>query len=330
MRQDVRRWFTRRTYNASLYTAAGLADARQASPGTLRISVVLPALDEERTVGDIVSAIRADLMDEVALVDELVVIDAGSSDRTAAVAAAAGATVVDLGSVLPDHGRLPGKGEALWKSLYATTGDLVVFVDADLEDFSSHFVVGLLGPLIADPTVQYVKATYDRPLLTEAGVVPTGGGRVTELLARPLLNAYWPRLAGFVQPLSGEYAGRRRALEQVPFVSDYGVELGLLIDLLDRVGLDGLSQVDLGQRVHRHQTDAALGRMAGQVLQTALSRLPGPARPAPSRSLTQFVRGVDGGYELVTSDVAVTERPPMIEVPEYVASRRPEVVELTG
>ncbi len=330
MRQDVRRWFTRRTYDASQFTATGLAEARRLELGRPRVSVVLPALDEERTVGDIVSAIRADLMDEVELVDELVVVDSGSTDRTAAVAAAAGATVVDLGTVLPAHGRLPGKGEALWKSLFVTTGDLVVFVDADLEDFSSHFVVGLLAPLITDPTVQYVKATYDRPLLTEEGVVPTGGGRVTELLARPLLNAYWPRLAGFVQPLSGEYAGRRHALEQVPFVSGYGVELGLLVDLLDRVGLDGLSQVDLGQRVHRHQSDAALGRMAGQVLQTALSRLPGPARAAPARSLVQFHRDPDGRYELVTSDVAVTERPPMIEVPEYVASRRPEVVELTG
>lgn len=330
MRQDVRRWFRRRTYDAAAFAAADLADTRLRGAAMPRISVVLPALDEERTVGAIVAAIRRELMEVVPLVDELVVIDSGSTDRTAAVAASAGAVVADLSSILPEHGCVAGKGEALWKSLYVTSGDILVFVDADLEAFSPHFVVGLLGPLLTDPGVQYVKATYDRPLLTQDGVVPTGGGRVTELLARPLLNASWPRLAGFVQPLSGEYAGRRSALEQVPFVSGYGVEFGLLVDLLDLVGLDALAQVDLGQRVHRHQSDAALGRMSGQVLQAALSKTTGPGRPKPATSLTQFQRNTAGGYELVDSNVAVSQRPPMAQVPEYIVRRRPEVVELTG
>jgi glucosyl-3-phosphoglycerate synthase len=227
------------------------------------------------------------------------------------VAAAAGARVVSVDTVLPRHGSRPGKGEALWKSLHVTSGDLLVFIDADLVAFDPRFVVGLLGPLLTDPTVGYVKALYDRPLTTTDGIVPSGGGRVTELVARPLLNAFWPELAGFVQPLSGEYAGRRELLEQVPFVSGYGVELGLLVDLVALAGLDALAQVDLGTRQHTHQADAALGRMAGQILQTALARRPGTERP--ERELLQFLRTADG-LEGVTWDVGVVQRPPMRSV----------------
>jgi glucosyl-3-phosphoglycerate synthase len=306
MRPDVHRWLRRRTYTATTWTAADLAVARR-DRGTT-VSVVLPALDEEPTVGAIVRAIREALVEDAPLVDEVVVVDSGSADRTAAVAAAAGARVVDTTTVLPGHGRVPGKGEALWKGLHATSGDLVVFVDADLVGFDPQFVVGLLGPLLTDPGVGYVKALYDRPLSTAEGIVPSGGGRVTELLARPLVNAWWPELAGFVQPLSGEYAGRRELLEQVPFVSGYGVEFGLLVDLAELAGIDALAQVDLGTRRHSHQSDAALGRMAGQILQTALARRPTAA--APGAELLQFLWTADG-VEAVSWDVSVTERPPM-------------------
>ncbi|RBY77688.1 glucosyl-3-phosphoglycerate synthase [Geodermatophilus sp. TF02-6] len=316
MRSDVRRWLNQRTYTADTWQAGELLAAKQERDTT--VSVVLPALDEERTVGGIVAALRAALVERCPLVDEVVVVDSGSSDRTAEVAAAAGARVVHVASVLPGHGTRPGKGEALWKSLHATAGELLVFVDADLIAFDPKFVVGLLGPLLTDPTVGYVKALYDRPLTTPEGIVPSGGGRVTELVARPLLNAFWPELAGFVQPLSGEYAGRRELLEQVPFVSGYGVELGLLVDLVALAGLDALAQVDLGTRQHSHQTDAALGRMAGQILQTALARLPGAARP--ESELLQFLRTADG-LEEVTWDVSVVERPPMRAV--RAARRRP-------
>ncbi|RFU21332.1 glucosyl-3-phosphoglycerate synthase [Geodermatophilus marinus] len=309
MRPDVRHWFGTRTYTAGTWRAAQLLE-RKADGGTT-VSVVLPALDEERTVGDIVAALRRALVEDCPLVDEVVVVDSGSTDRTAQVAATAGATVVTAADVLPAHGGRPGKGEALWKSLHATTGDLVVFVDADLIGFDPQFVVGLLGPLLTDPAIGYVKALYDRPLTTVDGIVPSGGGRVTELLARPLINAFWPELAGFVQPLSGEYAGRRDLLERVPFVSGYGVELGLLVDLAALAGLDALAQVDLGTRRHGHQPDAALGRMAGQVLQTALARRPGGGRPATE--LLQFLRTADG-LEGVTWDVGVAERPPMRSV----------------
>lgn len=306
MRADIRAWLHHRTYTAGDWSPAELLRAKREHGTT--ISVVLPALDEEVTVGSIVTALRRALVDAHPLVDELVVVDSGSRDRTAEVAARAGAHVVHVDAVLPQYGRIAGKGEALWKSLYVTRGDLVVFVDSDLVAFDPRFVVGLLGPLLTDPTVGYVKGLYDRPLNTVAGLVPSGGGRVTELLARPLLNAWWPQLAGFVQPLSGEYAGRRSLLESVPFASGYGVEFGLLVDVAELAGVDAMAQVDLGTRHHGHQSDAALGRMAGQILQTALARrgLGGTS----SAELLQFLRSGDG-VEAVVWDVGVVERPPM-------------------
>ncbi|MDQ3734902.1 MAG: glucosyl-3-phosphoglycerate synthase [Actinomycetota bacterium] len=314
MDSDVRDWFRRRTYRVTDFDLPSLVHAKQRSHD--RISVVLPALNEEPTVGEIVRRVRSCLIEEHRLVDELVVIDSGSQDGTAAAARRAGAKVISAHDVLPCHGRWPGKGDALWKSLFATTGDIVVFLDADMIDFDPSFVTGLVGPLLADPDLGYVKGLYDRPLQTLHGIAPEGGGRVTELIARPLLNALWPELAGFVQPLSGEYAARRRLLEAVPFASGYGVEIGLLIDLLELAGLDALAQIDLGVRRHGHQSQPALGRMAGQILHTALRRAPdGPGTPAKS-TLTQFIR-VEDGHEYVDWDVATRDRPPIRSLPEY-------------
>ncbi|KQS68863.1 glucosyl-3-phosphoglycerate synthase [Modestobacter sp. Leaf380] len=320
MRADVRALLEDRTTRAADHDPRQLLAAKQR--GRTSVSVVLPARDEERTVGAIVGTLRRAWQQEIPLVDEIVVVDSDSTDDTARVAAAAGARVVAVDSVLPELGRLPGggKGEALWKSLAATTGDLLVFLDADLVDVDPGYVAGLLGPLLSDPSVGFVKGVYDRPLLTSEGLVPTGGGRVTELLARPLLNALWPELAGVVQPLGGEYAGRRTLLEQVPFVSGYGVEFGLLVDLTRLAGVRTLAQVDLGTRRHGHQSDAALGRMAGQVLQTALSRLPGGA-PVTAADLLQFVR-TDEALEAVGWDVGVVERPPMAQVRAAAGRRR--------
>ena len=316
MRTDVVQWLLRRTYRAPSYSARGVLEDKQRDGCT--VSVVLPALDEEPTVGAIVAAIRTNLVERLPLVDELLVMDSGSTDRTAQVAAEAGARVVHVDEVLPGLGHVPGKGEALWKSLYVSDGDVVVFLDSDVRSFDPHFVVGLLGPLVTEPAVGYVKALYDRPMATAEGLLPTGGGRVTELTARPLIGALWPHLSGFVQPLSGEYAGRRRLLEQVPFTSHYGVEFGLLVDLAELAGLDALAQVDLGTRQHAHQTDAALGRMAAQILQTALARC--PQLRVPGDELVQFVRnGTE--VEAVPWDVGVVERPPMATVPEYRARR---------
>lgn len=322
MQPRIQQWFERRTSALADWPIAGVLAAKRAEG--LTVAVVLPALNEDATVGPIVAAIRAALMEQVALVDELVVVDSGSTDRTAEVAAEAGARVVHRDEILPRLPAAGGKGEVLWRSLAATSSDLLVFIDADLEQFRADVVVGLLGPLLADHRVDLVKGLYDRPLRAGETVLPAGGGRVTELVARPLLNLHWPELVGVVQPLAGEYAGRRTLLERLPFPCGYGVEIAMLIDTLALSGLDAIAQVDLGTRHHRHQDDAALGRMAAQVAAAALARVgrvdPGRAHPAEPTTLTQFTR-VDGEVEPETHDVTGRERPPIITVPEYLAHR---------
>ncbi|MBT2539321.1 glucosyl-3-phosphoglycerate synthase [Streptomyces sp. ISL-44] len=314
MLEEVERWLADRSWSAADRPLDQLLDRKRAAGTT--VSVVLPALDEEATVGAIVEVIRRELMEglPVPLVDELIVIDSGSSDATAEVAAKAGAHVVHRDDILPRIPALPGKGEVLWRSLLAATGDIVCFVDADLRDFSSTFVSGIVGPLLTEPDVQFVKAMYDRPL----GDAPGQGGRVTELVARPLLNLHWPRLAGFVQPLGGEYAVRRSLLERLPFPVGYGVELGLLVDALHTVGLDALAQVDVGVRLHRHQDGQALGRMAAAIYRTAQLRLSRGHLVRPE--LTQFERGPDG-FVPHTYPVDTEERPPMLGIKEYALRR---------
>ncbi|MEV6317459.1 glucosyl-3-phosphoglycerate synthase [Streptomyces sp. NPDC051776] len=349
MLEEVEHWLEHRSWSAADRPLSRLLAAKRNAGAAGTVSVVLPALDEEATVGPIVETIRRELMSEaVPLVDELVVIDSGSTDRTAEVAAAAGACVVHRDTILPRLPAEPGKGEVLWRSLLVTSGEIVCFVDADLRAFSASFVSGIVGPLLTEPDVQLVKAMYDRPL-SEGGALESGGngaaagggaresggngaeqgrrlgpaeqgGRVTELVARPLLNLHWPRLAGFVQPLGGEYAVRRSLLEQLPFPVGYGVELAMLIDALDLAGLDALAQVDVGVRLHRHQDGQALGRMAATIYRTAQARLARGHLVRPV--LTQFDR-TDEGFTPTVHDVAAEERPPMTTVPEYRARRAP-------
>jgi glucosyl-3-phosphoglycerate synthase len=310
--EEVERWLSTRSWSLTDRPLHRIMAAKQRTGQ--RVSVVLPALNEEETVGDIVSVIRHDLVRQVPLVDEIVVVDSGSTDRTSQVAAAAGATVVHRDEILPRLPALPGKGEVLWRSLLVTTGDIVCFIDADLKEFSSDFVSGIVGPLLTDPEVDLVKGMYDRPLGGAAGQ----GGRVTELMARPLLNMHWPQLAGFVQPLGGEYAARRSLLEQLPFPVGYGVELGMLVDALHLVGLDALAQVDVGVRKHRHQDGQALGRMSAAIYRTAQLRLARGHMIRPA--LTQFERG-ETGFEPRTYSVDTEERPPMREITEYMKRR---------
>ncbi|MGW3327050.1 glucosyl-3-phosphoglycerate synthase [Streptomyces virginiae] len=314
MLEEVERWLADRSWSAADRPLDQLLDRKRAAGTT--VSVVLPALDEEATVGAIVEVVRRELIEglPVPLVDELVVVDSGSADRTAEVAAKAGARVVHRDEILPRLPALPGKGEVLWRSLLATDGDIVCFVDADLRDFSASFVSGIVGPLLTDPDVHFVKAMYDRPL----GDTPGQGGRVTELVARPLLNLHWPQLAGFVQPLGGEYAVRRSLLERLPFPVGYGVELGLLVDALHTVGLDALAQVDVGVRLHRHQDGQALGRMAAAIYRTAQVRLSRGHLVRPE--LTQFERGPEG-FVPRTYPVDTEERPPMAGIEEYALRR---------
>lgn len=291
---------TIRTFHLHQFDRRQLAAAK----GDVRISVCLPARNEEATVGPIVTALHRQLMELVPLIDEILVIDDHSTDATARVAASAGARVVDASSVLTGHGDGHGKGEALWKSLHEATGDLVVWCDADVRDFDVRFVVGLVGPLIVDPTVDFVKGFYERPV--RAGV---GGGRVTELTARPLLSMFFPELTGIVQPLAGEYAGRRSVLERLPFVVGYGVDVALLIDVSRARGISALAQVDLGVRHHRNRTLDELGPQALAVAQAILGRA-----GVISSQATSLLRP---GAPPVT--VAVFERPPLIDIEGYPA-----------
>src|SRR5438874_4038049 len=266
-------WYDRRTYRHQRYADLGaLVDAKRARG--VSVSVCLPTRNEASTVGPIVEGIRHALMQRVPLVDEVVVVDSMSTDGPVEAAREAGAVVHQDRDVLPELEPLGGKGDALWKSLFVLSGDLFVFIDADIRNFDPHCVYGLLGPLLLEDGVDYVKAYYERPIGVASGELEaTGGGRVTELVARPLINLFFPWLAGVVQPLSGEYAGTREAFSSVPFFTGYGVEFGLLVDIAERVGLDRIAQVDLDVRVHRNQAVPELSRMAVGVVQAAMLRL---------------------------------------------------------
>ncbi|MGP8000469.1 MAG: glucosyl-3-phosphoglycerate synthase [Streptosporangiaceae bacterium] len=278
-----------------------------------RVSVVIPARDEQRTVGRVVSTLRQALVTELPLVDEIVVMDSDSADATGSVAERAGATVHRAKDVGPGLGTYPGKGEALWKSLLVTDGDLLVFVDADLTRWGPHFVTGLLGPLLADPQVRLVKGFYERVRSERDGSTSTEGGRVTELVARPLLSLWWPELAAVVQPLAGEWAARRSLMESLSIPVGYGVELSTLLDTAARYGLDALAQVDLGSRAHKHQADHDLAVMAAELLVVAEARRAQPATPPPDAVLRQFVR-CGGVAQPRLRPIPVRERPPLVTV----------------
>lgn len=290
-----------------------------AERGDTTVSVCLPARNEESTVGTIVRTLRTDLL-EPGAIDEIVVLDDHSSDGTATRAAAAGARVVDAETVLASHGAGHGKGEVLWKSLYVTDSDVVIWCDSDITEFGSRFVSGLLGPLICEPGVDFVKGHYHRPEREREG-----GGRVTELVARPLLSLFFPELSGLNQPLSGEYGGRRSVLERLPFIKGYGVEVGLLIDLVRQFGADGLVQVDLDVRHHRNRTLTQLGPQAMAIAQTILRRVDpelvgeiGHLRYPPDLAgLRSEEPAAEPGEEPHDVLVDVGERPPMIELDEY-------------
>jgi glucosyl-3-phosphoglycerate synthase len=308
----------------SFHHADHTRDELLAAKGSSTVSVCLPARNEEATVGRIVEVLVRDAV-EPGLVDELVVIDDHSVDATAQVARDAGARVVDAGSVLPEFGRGHGKGEVLWKSLHVTHGDLLLWCDADLSDFSAHLVTGLLGPLLCEPDVELVKGFYHRP---EADGV--GGGRVTELVARPLLSLLFPALAGLYQPLSGEYGGRRSVLERLPFVQGYGVEVGILLHYLRQRGTTGLVQVDLQERRHRNRPLEDLGPQAMAVAQTILRHaqsagLHGPEGTAPIPAVAELLRPGRPPHA-----VDVSERPPMIEVAAYLELLRDRGVDEDG
>jgi glucosyl-3-phosphoglycerate synthase len=290
-----------RTFRHGDFSASRLAEEKDRRGHV--VSVCLPARDEAATIGPIVEQIQHHLVEGCGLVDEVLVLDDHSIDATARVAASAGARVLAVDAVLPELGPGEGKGEALYKSVAAAEGDLIAWCDSDIVDFGPHFVVGLLGPLLARADSQVVKGFYDRPV----GGRAHGGVRVTELMARPVIAAHFPHLSSIVQPLSGEYAGRRALLERLSFVQGYGVDLGLLVDIADLEGTAAIAQVDLGLRRHRNRSLDELGPQALAVLQTALDRA--------GRPLTRAATLVRPDLEPV--EVGIGERPPLVEVSGY-------------
>ncbi len=292
---------TARFVEACDYLPEDLAERKQAQG--LRVTVCIPAKDEQATIGAIVGVIYHDLVDNVGLVDEILVMDDSSDDATSLAARASGATVVPVSSVLPELGRSHGKGNALWRGLHVANGELIVYIDADISGFTSDYITGLLGPLLCDPEVAFTKACYDRPFAGN----PTGGGRVTELVARPLISQFFPQLAGIVQPLSGEYAGRVSVLRQIPFATGWGVEIAMLIDLDALVGSDAIAQVDLGVRHHKHQEIHALGRQAYAIQTTVLRRA---GVDESTEASVPFVRATVGRTTEVVA-INVGEHPPL-------------------
>jgi len=253
--------------------------------------------------------------------------DSNSTDRTREIALSLGIPVYIHQQLLPEYGARVGKGEALWKSLLVTKGDILIWIDSDIVNIHPRFVYGVLGPLLTNEKIQFVKGFYQRPLRTGRRVQSTGGGRVTELTARPLLNLFYPELSGIIQPLSGEYGGRRKALEQLTFFSGYGVETGLLIDVFEKFGLNAIAQVDLLERIHHNQPLQALSKMSFLIMQTVLRKLETRFNRAMLEEVNKtmkFIRYQNGSYYLDVQELPELERPPMIEIKEYLEKFYPQ------
>lgn len=302
-------WFDRRTYAWGRWHLDDLLTAKRAAGS--RVSVVIPARDESPTIGDVVGRLNDAFVVASDLVDELVVIDGDSSDDTGRIARDAGAVVHPLGSIRPDLGARRGKGEALWKAQFVTSGDVLVFIDADLTEWDTHFVTGLLGPVLTDQATALVKGFYERPFRSAEADDPHGGGRVTELVARPLLALTRPDLTHVVQPLAGEWAVRREVFAGLSVPVGYGVDVAALVDVHDRLGMDAIAQVDLGRRAHSHQSLSDLGPMAAQVMAAVLGR---SGRAVGAQALLrQFVPHGEG-LTASSCEVDLGERPPAEEV----------------
>ena len=294
-------WYERRTFHHQAFPADRLARERI---GTA--SVLLPARNEAPTIGPIVEALVP--LRERGVIDQIAVLD-DSTDGTGDIAADLGAEVYAQSALRPEYGEVLGKGDAMWRGMSIARGDVVCFLDADSEDFGPHFALGLLGPVLTDERISFVKGFYRRPLRLEGMRLPTGGGRVTELTARPLLNRFFPELAGFLQPLAGEIAARREVLEQIPFACGYGVDIAMLVDVWRRVGIDALAQVDLDVRQNQHQPLTDLGPMAAAVLAAIVRRIEEDGR-LDGAGDPGFLAPAPDGHGLVERGARYCERPP--------------------
>lgn len=315
----VDKWFAENTFHASEFEDLKYLLSLKEKQN-LTISLALPALNEEETVGKVIKTIKNALMIRMPLLDEIILIDSNSTDRTRQIVEKLGVPVYIHQKTLPQYGARKGKGEALWKSLYCTSGDIVIWIDTDIVNVHPRFIYGLIGPLLLRPEIDFVKGFYRRPLKVGNKMQAGSGGRVTELTARPLLNLFYPELSGIVQPLSGEYGGRRKALEQLPFFSGYGVEIGLLIDMLEKYGLSSIGQVDLQERVHHNQPLEALGKMSFAIIQAVIRKLEGKYGQNILENINKtmkMIRYEQERFFLDIEEIAEGERPPMIEIPEY-------------
>ena len=291
----------------------------------LSISLAFPTLNEEKTIGKEIELIKKELCEKYPLIDELAVIDSGSQDRTLEVAESAGAVVYSSRDILPQYGNYPGKGENLWKSLYVLKGEVIVWLDADIKNIHSKFVYGLVGPLLKYEHLGFVKAFYQRPLHLAKEKSEYGGGRVTEILVRPLFSLFFPELAQLYQPCSGECAGRRELLETLPFACGYGIETGMLIDIYHHYGPEIIAQTDLDLRIHRNQPANALGKMGFEILHAFLRRLEKLELVEVNTSLAETYRILETSpkwYRLTPTQVQINERPPMVTIPEYLELRK--------
>ena len=321
----IESWLKSNTFHHSTFRDLdALVEEKQKQD--LKISLCIPTLNEEKTIGKEIVIFKSELMQRHPLLDEIAVIDSDSSDQTRDVASAFGAQVFLSKDILEKYGEKRGKGENLWKAIYQLEGDILVYIDADIKNIHPRFVYGLVAPLIYRPEIHYVKAFYDRPLASSNGSRPSGGGRVTEILIRPLFSLFFPELTALIQPLSGEYAVRREVLDKIPFPIGYGVETSHLIDVYHRWGLQAIAQTDLDRRVHRNQHTRELGKMAFGILQTFLRRVEALGilgnLPELSTTLRQFQVN-NNLFEEIPLNIVEEERPPMIDIPEYVAKFSP-------
>ena len=287
----------------------------------IKISLCLPTLNEEKTIAKEIIIMKSELMMRYPLVDELIVIDSGSTDRTVEIAASFGADVYIANEILPHLDQFRGKGENLWKALYISKGDIIVYIDADIKNIHHRFGYGLIGPLLIYDHIKYSKAFYDRPIaIGKNKIRPTGGGRVTELVIRPLFSLFFPELTQIIQPLSGEYAGFREILEKIPFPIGYGVETSMILDIYQKWGLDVIAQVDLERRIHRNQDTKALGRMSFAILKTFINRQKRSGLIDLKHDLFDEMiqyNLVENEYQPDILRIKGLERPPMIQIPEY-------------
>ena len=313
-------WLEKNTFHYSEFNDLyRLVEEKQKK--NLKISLCLPTLNEEKTIAKEIIIMKSELMTRYPLVDELLVIDSGSTDNTVDIAGSFGADVHIANEILPDLEQFRGKGENLWKALYISKGDIIVYIDADIKNIHHRFAYGLIGPLLLDDRIKYTKAFYDRPISVGKNKIrPTGGGRVTELVIRPLFSLFFPELTQIIQPLSGEYAGYREIFENIPFPIGYGVETSMILDIYDKWGLDVIAQVDLDRRIHRNQDTKALGRMAFAILKTFINRQRRSGLVDLKEDLFDEIiqyNLVDNEYQPEALQIKGLERPPMITIPEY-------------